>query len=1440
MTQSRPPRLAQNLQPGRQILRFRGDLLTIELEIANAVPGKAFVRTNLGQAARTRREIVRLHRYQEPRLGRDWFDWAMAATGEGHFQLVMPLREVGHFEFKAYFLPDDEGEPLWPQGSNVEVNVLPADNCCANTIYNVFVRQFGPNKTRSQSQIDPHLQAPIETLDKSGYTVIPPSGTFRDLIKELDFIIDELGCRYLQLLPVHPIPTTYARMGRFGSPYAALSFTQVDPGLAEFDQHATPLEQFAELVDAVHARQARLILDIAINHTGWAASLHESHPEWLARDPSGRISEPGAWGVVWADLTELDYRHKGLWEYMADVFLTWCRRGVDGFRCDAGYMIPVEAWEYIIARVRAQYADTIFLLEGLGGPIAVTRALLNRATFDWAYSELFQNYDRAAITRYHTGAKEISQSAGLTIHFAETHDNNRLAATSATYARMRTALCALLSFNGGFAFANGVEWLATEKINVHEACGLNWGAPANQVAAIQRLTWLLAHHPSFHDGVQLHFVHCGEHSSLALDRHHPASGARVLVVVNLDDRYAQSCCWPENQTGLAHAAAYDLLTDQAVALEDRGQGQIGLVLQPGQVLCLATARFEASGHDEGIPAQRLLPPRLQLQRLKAKIFDLLNALGVEADWSQVDLSRQARLLTKDPVEFCRRWNPDGSEARLVFWHWPRDSRRQVMVPPGFLLCVRAPRPFRARLVKDRHCLAQEESFRAAHDEHFALLIPGELPSGGVNYQLQIAVYNEGSAEHIQAPVRLLPTPEQIRLQHRFLMRDISADAPTVLATNGKGGMSRAGVYWGRLYNRYDALLAANLHPQVPVDRWIMLSRCRAWLVCQDYSQAVNTDCMHSFTLNDQGGGHWRFRVPTGVGRHIDLQITLWMPPLRNAVCLTFRRMSINNSAQVLDPKRSVKLIIRPDIENRGFHEQTKAYAGPEQHWPSAIRPRPNGFDFRPDRYHRLQLEVDNGRYIHEPEWQYMVHRVQDAERGFDPDGDLFSPGYFETHLADDEQVVLSASISDPQQSVTKTELDELSCTAVPAPRIDDSLAALVRRLDQYVVQRGEMQTVIAGYPWFLDWGRDALIACRGLIAAGRYDTVTGIIQQFASLECDGTLPNMLHGENDANRDTSDAPLWLLIACRDLMAARDDGQLLEMTCGQRRLREVLTDMARALTTGAANGVRMDPQSGLLFSPEHYTWMDTAHPAGTPRQGYAVEIQALWYAGLSFLAAIDDDRRSADWIRLSLQVQQSLEKLFWLDQQGYLADCLHASSGQAAKDAAVDDAMRPNQLLAITMGAFADGVRCQRLLENCMQLIVPGAIRSLADRPLKYPLPVYHQGRLLNDPHRPYQGHYTGDEDSSRKPAYHNGTAWGWMFPSFCEAWYCCFAPAGQQTALAWLLSSIELLHGGCIGHLPEIVDGDYPHTPRGCDAQAWSLSELLRVWQLLSAQQRGHH
>ena len=149
--------------------------------------------------------------------------------------------------------------------------------------------------------------------------------------------------------------------------------------------------------------------------------------------------------------------------------------------------------------------------------------------------------------------------------------------------------------------------------------------------------------------------------------------------------------------------------------------------------------------------------------------------------------------------------------------------------------------------------------------------------------------------------------------------------------------------------------------------------------------------------------------------------------------------------------------------------------------------------------------------------------------------------------------------------------------------------------------------------------------------------------------------------------------------------------------------------------------------------------------------------------------------------------------------------------------------------MTLGALADRGRAAAVVRACAALLVPGGIRSLADRPVITPLPVQRDGELLNDPANPYWGAYRGDEDTRRKPAYHNGTAWTWPFPLYAEALLAVHGNAAAQTARALLGSASEVLNAGCVGQIPEIFDGDAPHAPRGCHAQAWGVSELLRMW-----------
>jgi predicted glycogen debranching enzyme len=394
---------------------------------------------------------------------------------------------------------------------------------------------------------------------------------------------------------------------------------------------------------------------------------------------------------------------------------------------------------------------------------------------------------------------------------------------------------------------------------------------------------------------------------------------------------------------------------------------------------------------------------------------------------------------------------------------------------------------------------------------------------------------------------------------------------------------------------------------------------------------------------------------------------------------------------------------------------------------------------------------------------------------------------------------------------------------------------LLRAAEAFVVRRDNGITVIAGYPWFLDWGRDSLICARGLLAAGMADQVKQLLVVFGRFEKDGTLPNTIHGEDASNRDTSDAPLWYGIVCEEAAALAGDELYKTKVSGEKTILDVLRDIALGYINGTPNGIRMDTQSGLIWSPSHFTWMDTNHPAGTPREGYPVEIQVLWIRLLRQLERTGSQTENKRWRDLAGQAEASLQKHFWLEDRGYFADLHAAKPGGTAAQAVVDNSLRSNYLLAVSLG-LVTGEAARRCVEAAARyLAVPGALRSLAPLPVSPPLPIYDdQGRLLNKPSEPYCGRYEGDEDTRRKPAYHNGTAWTWTFPIFCEAlaraWDC--SPEAIAAAKSYLGGMDRLMTGGCLGQIPEILDGDAPHTQRGCDAQAWGVTEALRVWKFL--------
>jgi predicted glycogen debranching enzyme len=1418
--------------PGERLLRFVGDKIIFALlagKNSNANKNcRALLRTNLGRAAELRREIISAHAGGAAAAGASWRDLPMQKTADG-WQIELPLAEAGYFKAKAYSL-DAKGWQHWPDGEDVGISVHPNFARTSNTIYCAFTRLFGATKNLA-STADEKLEAQLKSLEALGYATLPPSGKFRDLAKQLPNIVHKLGCNVLHLLPVHPTPTTFARFGRFGSPYASLDLTAIDPALVEFDKRTTGVDQFCELTYAAHSLGARVFIDIVINHTGWGSTLQENHPEFFLKNPDGSFASPGAWGTVWEDLVELKQDDCALWDKIADALLIWCRRGTDGFRCDAGYKIPVAAWQYIIARVRKEFPETIFLLEGLGGSWEATENLLTEGGMQWAYSELFQNYSGKEVAWYLDYANRQSARVGAYVHYSETHDNDRLAKKGRAWSLLRNRLCALTSPSGGFGFTCGVEWLAAEKIRVHGCTGLNWDSNDNIVSELAQLNKLIAGHPCFFDGAKLTRLSAPKSPIYALLRESAEEKDSVLILVNTDVEKS-------NLLTLALADLkfeisdfqFDLLGQPRLQF-DREENEVIFTLAPGACHCLSPTQTPVGLNGEDYRRTRARAA-WAIQSL-SKILPIETVDGLDWHWlaKQVEVSPENFLAAasefavrgaKTPLADLLRETQDGKVfPRTVTWT-SIDARRVTPVPPGHWVLIKDSAPFRAEL------RSQNESTAAIHvqsivagDSHVACFAPRDSAAEAKLFLERYAA----TSQKISASIRFLASEPAIPIASSQLPVPDSI----VLLTNGLAGMARICVDLGRVNSKYDCVLAANLNPNVPVDRHVFVKRIRVWVNADGFLSPLDFKNLASFKAGSPAV--WNFVANAGDGRTVEIEMSAEMVAEQNTTVFHFRRPTekLAHGKQLPDGA-DVRLTVRCDIEDRNFHSETKRNGGADFHFSSNARQldKKIGFAFTPAQDRQLRVFADAGEYHPQPEWCENIPHPVEQTRGQVGNGDAYSPGWFEILLAKGASatLVLTAETKTTKSGKHKAEDGNSE---------HDFAAQLERAAKQFVVHRDDGKTVIAGYPWFLDWGRDSLICARGLLASGMVDEVKQLLLTFAQFEKDGTLPNTIHGNDVSNRDTSDAPLWFAVACEELADKRFFNERVDST---RTIRAVLASIAENYSKGTPNGIRMDADSALIWSPGHFTWMDTNHPAGTPREGYPVEIQVLWIRLLRLLEKVSDKSEQKKWRDLAEHATLSFKKLFWLEDKGWFADALLAGPCIIARDATVSDALRSNCLFAVSLG-LVTGERAKRCVEAAQRfLVVPGALRSLAPLPVSTPLPIYgNGGKLLNDPANPYWPRYEGDEDTRRKPAYHNGTAWAWMFPTFCEAlaraWD--FSPEAVAAAKSYLGSSEKLLNEACLGQLPEILDGDAPHTQRGCDAQAWSVTENLRVWKLLNSQ-----
>jgi predicted glycogen debranching enzyme len=461
----------------------------------------------------------------------------------------------------------------------------------------------------------------------------------------------------------------------------------------------------------------------------------------------------------------------------------------------------------------------------------------------------------------------------------------------------------------------------------------------------------------------------------------------------------------------------------------------------------------------------------------------------------------------------------------------------------------------------------------------------------------------------------------------------------------------------------------------------------------------------------------------------------------------------------------------------------------------------------------------------------LNYEVEES-RGYEHTGDLWSPGYFRLRLETGDEASLVASTEtwetlralEPPDAIHAERGRRARLIRLARPQARGGPAAtLVLAADQFVITPAgrvedaarahaageEIRTVIAGYHWFTDWGRDTMITLEGLtLTTGRTDEAGYILRTFAYYIRDGLIPNMFpEGKTEGLYHTADATLWFFHALDRYLEASGDRETLFLLLAK------LVDIVEHHLRGTHFGIGVDPSDGLLRQGEQgyqLTWMDAkvGDWVVTPRRGKAVEINALWYNALRLLEGWLRECRGDDAANPiaghAERARRSFNQRFWCETSGYLYDVVDGEHGD-------DLACRPNQLFAISLKhPVLDESRWGAVVEVCRErLLTPFGLRSLAPG------------------HPDYKPKYYGDL-RARDAAYHQGTVWAWLIGPFVDAWLRVH-PDDRTGARKFLDGFVPHLTEDCVGSISEIFDAVAPYTPRGCVAQAWSVAEVLRSW-----------
>jgi predicted glycogen debranching enzyme len=631
-----------------------------------------------------------------------------------------------------------------------------------------------------------------------------------------------------------------------------------------------------------------------------------------------------------------------------------------------------------------------------------------------------------------------------------------------------------------------------------------------------------------------------------------------------------------------------------------------------------------------------------------------------------------------------------------------------------------------------------------------------------------------------------------------------------LETNGLGGFASSTIV-GLNTRRYHGLLVAATKP--PVGRVVMLSKLEETLFIdgQPFDLSANH---YPGVVHPHGFRYLKefrldpFPVFTYEVEGIEIEKTVFMIYGENSTVVQYELADNNQSVS----SKNLWLELRPLIAFRDYHSTTHENAAIN----SAVDERPGLATVAPYQglpplrlaHNALELRKTGDWYRN---FEYDVER----ERGLDFSEDLFNPFVLRFDLSLQHQASTIAStehrdINDVaeyhQSEITRRQDIKLACRAE-----DDFAQTLAATADQYIVSRGDQKTVIAGYHWFSDWGRDTMIALPGLtLPTGRHDVARSILRTFAKHVDQGMLPNRFPDAGETPEyNTVDATLWFFEAARAYLAYTDDAEFV-----RNELYPVFADIISWHIRGTRYGIKVDP-SGLLTSGEagvQLTWMDAkvGDWVVTPRRGKPVEIQALWYNALCIMEDLarkfGDEAIQKRYGNMATVASWSFNRLFWNENVGCLYDVTNG--------APPDPSIRPNQILAVSLThSMLSKERAKSVVEKVQQrLLTPYGLRTLSP----------------SDPQ--YRGRYTGGP-LERDGAYHQGTVWPWLMGPFITAYLKVNGgtEAARQQAEKWLAPLKDHLADAGLGHISEIVDGDAPHQPRGCIAQAWSVAEVLRAY-----------